>query len=228
MFNAELVKKEFLSGKPVLLFDSQEREAETDMVYYAGSITPRSISYMRKRAGGQICYVSGSRFREGLGIPFLLDLYKNHPVLSSLAGKRPGYGDPPAFNVWLNHIDTNTGISDRDKALTIRRLHDVAELIYNNRIEEARRIFATEFYGPGHVPILTSRGLRNRRGHTELTVALALITRLTPSIVIAEMLDEEISLPYEDARKFAEENNLLFIDGADIVSEAERKGYTND
>ncbi len=228
VFDPKIIREELLSGKPVLIFDSSEREAETDMVYYAGAVTPGRIAYMRKNAGGQICYVSGSKFRESLGIPFLLELYMQHPVLKNLAGKKPGYGDPPAFNVWLNHVNTKTGISDRDKALTIRALHEVAELVYSGKTREALEKFEKEFYGPGHVPVLTSRGLRNRRGHTELTVALAGIIGLTPSIVIAEMLDEEVSLSYDEAKKFAEENGLLFIDGAEIVNEAFKRGLIDD
>lgn len=228
MLNPLQVRNEFLRGKPILIFDSIEREAETDMVYYAGVVDPLKIAFMRKNAGGQICYVSGRKFREALGIPFLVDLYMKHPVLRELGSKKPQYGDPPAFNVWLNHVSTKTGISDRDKSTTLRALHEVAELLYRGLVNEARYKFVREFYGPGHVPVLTSRGLENRRGHTELTVALALIAGLTPSIVIAEMLTDEVSLPYEDARKFASRNDLLFIDGADIVAEAEKRGFLND
>ncbi len=222
------IRNELLSGKPVLVFDSIEREAETDMVYYAGVIDYRRIAYLRKYAGGQICFVSGAKFRESLDIPFLAELYNKHPVLRELARKKPGYGDQPAFNVWLNHVATKTGISDEDKALTIRVLHDVAELVYKGLTIEARNKFIKEFYGPGHVPVLTSRGLSVRRGHTELTVALFLLAGLTPSIVIAEMLDEGKSLAYEDARRFASRNNLLYIDGVDIVAEAEKRGLLND
>ncbi len=228
MIDSISVRGELLKGRPVLVFDSIEREAETDMVYYAEAIDYRSIAFMRKNAGGQICFVSGSRFRESLGIPFLAELYSKHPVLRELSAKRPGYGDQPAFNVWLNHVNTKTGISDHDKALTIRALHEVAELVYKGLVVEAREKFTREFYGPGHVPVLTSRGLSVRRGHTELTVALSLLAGLTPSIVIAEMLDEGLSLSYEDAKKFARRHGLLYIDGVDIVAEAEKRGFLND
>lgn len=222
------VRNQLISGKPVLIFDSIEREAETDMVFYAGAIDYSKIYYLRKYAGGQICYVSGRLFREALGIPFLQELFQKHPSLRSISARRPRYGDPPAFNLWLNHVGTKTGISDKDKALTISALHEVAELVYRGLINDAKTKFEKEFYAPGHVPILTSRGLANRRGHTELTVGLAMITGLVPSIVIAEMLDEGDSLPYEDAKRFAKANGLLFVDGVDIVAEAERRGYLND
>jgi 3,4-dihydroxy 2-butanone 4-phosphate synthase len=55
-----------------------------------------------------------------------------------------------------------------------------------------------------------------------------LITGLVPAMVIAEMLGEGISLPYEDAKRFAREHGLIFIEGVDIITEAEKRGFIND
>lgn len=222
------VRNQLVSGKPILVFDSVEREAEVDMVFYAETIDTSKVGYLRRNAGGLICYVSGSLFRETLNIPFLQDVLSREKSFRELSSKKPRYGDPPAFNIWVNHVSTRTGISDRDRALTIRNLHEVATLIYRGYLNEAREKFNKEFYAPGHVPVLTSRGLANRKGHTELVTALAVILGLTPSMVISEMLGEGSSLPYEDAKKFADRNNLVFIDGVDIVVEAEKRGVLND
>jgi len=222
------VRKELLRGRPVLLFDSFHREAEVDMVFYAEGIDSSKISYLRKHAGGLICFVSGRIFREALDLPYMRDLMKLHPHLKRISEKNPRYGDPPAFNIWVNHVNVRTGISDEDRALTIRGLAEVARMIYSGYFDVARDIFYRDFYSPGHVPILTSRGLANRKGHTELATALALLTGLTPAMVIAEMLDEAQSLPYEDAKRFAAVNNLIFIEGADIIAAAEERGLIND
>lgn len=222
------IRKDLLQGKPVLVFDSAKREAEVDMVFYAEKIDGLKISYLRKNAGGLICFVSGRIFRETLDLPFMRDLLMLHNSLKTLGDKNPRYGDPPAFNIWVNHVNTRTGISDNDRALTIKRLAETAKLVYKGFVNEAREVFMKEFYAPGHVPILTSRGLANRRGHTELVTALALLTGLTPAMVIAEMLDEGISLPYEDAKKFAVKHGLSFIEGADIITAAEERGFIND
>ncbi len=222
------VRSALLSGEPVLIFDSMSREAETDMVYYAGVISYDRIARLRRDAGGLICYVSGRLFREALELPFLNEALSRHPVYGRLVDKKPRYGDPPAFNIWVNHVDTYTGISDHDKALTIRRLHEVAENIYKGFMEEAQTIFYREFYAPGHVPVLTSRGLGSRRGHTELVTALAVITGLTPSMVIAEMLSEGTSMAREDAMRYARRHGLHYIDGFDIIVEAEKRGVLND
>lgn len=222
------VRNELLSGKPILIFDSVKREAEVDMVFYAINIDSKKITYLRKNAGGLICFVSGRVFREALDLPFFQDLLLEHKILRDLGSKNPKYGDPPAFNIWVNHTGTHTGINDNDRAFTIRKLAEVAKLVYKGFTTEAREIFTKEFYAPGHVPILTSRGLANRQGHTELVTALAILTGLTPAMVIAEMLDEETSLSYEDARRFARRNDLLFIEGADILADAMQRGILND
>ncbi len=222
------VRNALLTGSPVLIFDSMSREAETDMVFYAGAISYDRIARLRRDAGGLICYVSGRLFRETLGLQFLNEALARHPTYGRLVDKKPRYGDPPAFNIWVNHVDTHTGISDYDKALTISRLHEVAENIYKGFTEEAQTIFFKEFYAPGHIPVLTSRGLESRKGHTELVTALAVITGLTPSMVIAEMLSEGTSLPREDAQRYARRHDLFYIDGFDIIVEAERRGILND
>jgi len=222
------VRNELLSGRPVLIFDSFHRESEVDMVFYAETVDSSKISFLRKNAGGLICFVSGRLFREILNIPFMRDILVKEPSLRELAVKNPRYGDPPAFNIWVNHVNTRTGISDEDRALTIKKLAEVAKLVYKGFTSSAREIFFREFYSPGHVPILTSRGLSRRKGHTELVTALALLTGLTPAMVIAEMLSDGLSLSYEDARRYAFSNNIVFLEGVDIIAVAEERGLIND
>ncbi len=223
-----IVRRELLSGKPILLFDSIKREAEVDMVFYAEAIDHRKIAYLRREAGGLICFVSGKLFREVLELPFMRELIIQHNSLHELGEKNPRYGDQPAFNIWVNHVATKTGINDYDRALTITKLYEVSKLVYKGYVNDARELFYREFYAPGHVPILTSRGLSSRKGHTELATAMALITGLIPAMVIAEMLDEGSSLSYEDAKRYARRNNLLFIEGSEIIAEAEKRGIVND
>ncbi|MEM4691105.1 MAG: 3,4-dihydroxy-2-butanone-4-phosphate synthase [Desulfurococcaceae archaeon] len=228
MIDWSIVRNHLLQGKPLLVFDSMERESEVDMVFYAEKIDASKISFLRRNAGGLICFATGSLVREALGINYIQDMLINNPSIKELVSKKPRYGDQPAFSIWVNHINTYTGITDRDRALTLRNLYEVVSLVYKGYFREARDKFMKEFYAPGHVPILISRGLNNRRGHTELVTALALISGLTPAMVISEMLGEDSSLPYEDAKKFAQKNNLLFLEGVDIVFEAEKRGFLND
>jgi len=130
--------------------------------------------------------------------------------------KIPRYGDKPAFSLWVNHVSTRTGISDEDRATTIAELHKVVKLLTEDP-EGAREKFYSEFMAPGHVPILLSRGIERRRGHTELVTKLAEVSGLERSMVIAEMLGEGKSLSKSEAISYARSKDLLLLEGKDIL-----------
>ncbi len=205
------------SGGPVMIFDSREREGEVDLVYPAWAVTWREIKDLRVTAGGLICFATLYSLLRPMGVRWASEIISMVPELRPLASKRPSYGDPPAFTIWVNHVSVRTGISDEDRARTVRALDRVVEAAANGRVEEASRMFREEFMSPGHVPILASRGLRNRRGHTELAVSLALLAGLRPSIVLAEMLGDRWSLGLDEARRIAEKRGIPLVTGDEIV-----------
>ncbi|MEZ0290054.1 MAG: 3,4-dihydroxy-2-butanone-4-phosphate synthase [Sulfolobales archaeon] len=213
------VREDLLSGRPVLLYDLEGREEETDMVLYAGSIDHRSIYMLRREAGGLICYVTSEQVARELGLVFLSDLLTQHPLYRDLASKRLRYGDQPPYTLYVNHIKVRTGISDRDRALTIRELDKIVGLIERGDAKLAREIFYREFVAPGHVPILIGRDISLRRGHTELSLLIAKRTGLRPSMVIAEMLVEGDSMSKDEAIKYAGERGFIFIEGIDLLRE---------
>ncbi|RLG79085.1 MAG: 3,4-dihydroxy-2-butanone 4-phosphate synthase [Thermoprotei archaeon] len=205
-------------GLPVFIFDSGSRENEVDMVYYGGSITSSAITNLRKLAGGLICYSMPLSIGRAIGLRYMDEILRDAGY-GKIAGRLLGYGDPPNFSLWVNHIKVITGIRDSDRALTIRELHRIVELILAGKEKEAVEKFNSEFTTPGHVPVLLGRGLEVRRGHTELSLALMELAGLPPSSVIAEMLDGEGAMSYEDARKVAEKLGSVIIEGAEIIEE---------
>ncbi len=213
--NRENLRNTLLSGLPVMVYDFDGREEEVDMVFYAGSVTWKSVYTLRKEAGGLICYVTGKEEGTKLGLGLITDELRNYQKYSKLV-KRPVYGDEPAFAMWVNHMSTRTGISDEDRAKTILELHKTVELIRKDEAS-AREKFFNEFMAPGHVPVLLSRGLEKRRGHTELTSSLMEYLGLEKSVVIAEMLDERYSMKREKAENFAKSNGIPFITGKEIL-----------
>lgn len=202
-------------GRPVLVYDAPSRESEVDMVYYAGLVGVGEVHTLRSVAGGLICYATSREVGGLLGLRYMHELLGAHGYSQLL--KRPRYGDPSPFSLYVNHIGVRTGISDADRALTIRELHKVVELAVEGRIEEARTKFYSEFYAPGHVPVLLARGLGERRGHTELAVALAIMAGLKPSVVFAEMLGYGSSLDLRGAERVAQERNLVLLSGDEIA-----------
>ncbi len=206
------IKKGLIEGMPLIVYDFDGREEETDMVFYAGAVTWKSINQLRKDAGGLICYVTGQEEARDLGLNFLTEEWKTHPVYQNLI-KRPSYGDYPSFTMWVNHVSVSTGISDVDRANTIRELHN----LLTDHVENKEQFFMKHFYAPGHVPVLASRGLKERKGHTELVSHIAELVGLPRSMVIAEMLGDGKSLKRANAEEYALRNNLTFLEGKDII-----------
>ncbi len=205
------------SGSPIMLYDDDNREGEVDLVYPAWVADAEVIYDLRVSAGGLICYATDRRIVEFLGLPWGDELLAGYGKLGLLASKRLKYGDKPAFTIWINHVNVKTGISDEDRSLTVKSLDDVVRLYYDGRHAEALEKFYSEFQAPGHVPILAARSLRERRGHTELTIALLKAAGLRPSAVFAEVLSKGRSATLEEARSLAARRKMPLVVGRDIL-----------
>jgi len=218
LWSVEEALEALKGGVPVLIHDSASRENEVDMVFYAGVIDADKIYLLRTRAGGVICHATARSVIEALGLAFLDDVLAGagRPY-TLLASRRLGYGDRPAFVLWLNHANVKTGVTDEDRALTVARLHEVVRMAWRGDAKGARRVFEEEFQAPGHVAFLASRGLSRRRGHTELAVSLALLAGLEPSVVFAEMLARGTRLSLDDATVLAEREGWPLLRGDQIV-----------
>ncbi len=206
-------------GEFVLLHDSAGRENEIDMVAAAEFVTPEHVARMRQHGGGLICIAIDNSFGQNLGIKYMHDILSNSDSFDSkskemIMGLAP-YGDHPTFSITINHYQTYTGITDRDRALTIR---EMANLF---KIENKRNKFVSSFKTPGHVPLLIgSRGLlASRQGHTEMSIYLAQLAELVPVTAICEMMDAETysALSFEKAQHYAKQNAIPFIDGKELI-----------
>jgi len=210
------------AGKFVLLHDSNSRENEVDMVIPADAVRPQHVAMMRQDAGGLICVALQSRIADAFGVPYLTDIYREAlPKFKILKTTYPNdipYDERSAFSITVNHRKTFTGVTDIDRALTISELGKLgASAAKGDLVEE----FGKNFRSPGHVHLLrAAKGLlAERRGHTELVVALAEIAGVTPVISICEMLDAKTNraLSGEDAREYGKKRGIEFLEGSDIV-----------
>jgi 3,4-dihydroxy 2-butanone 4-phosphate synthase len=206
-------------GEFVLLYDSGKRENEVDMVIAAQFVTPEHISRMRLHGGGLICIALKNSFAQSLNLQYMHDILSHSTDMDSdskqmIMGTAP-YGDHPTFSISINHKQTYTGITDRDRALTIKEMAN----LYSSR--NAKSEFISSFSTPGHVPLLlASRGLlATRQGHTEMSVYLAEIAKLIPVTAICEMMDSQTysAMSVEKAMIFAKENAIPFIDGKELL-----------
>lgn len=209
-------------GRLILLHDSDGRENEIDMVIAAEHITPGIISLMRINAGGLICCSIGHGFAKNIGLSYMHDiLFLSNSLdseLKSMIYGRTKYGDHPTFSISVNHIDTRTGITDSDRALTAKKL----ALLSQQDLRIQKNYFVSTFRTPGHLPLLIAEKglLQNRQGHTEMSIFLMRLAGLTPVSVICEMMDNEThaALSVTNAQSFAKTNNIPFLDASELLS----------
>ena len=212
-------------GEPVLVYDADGREEETDMTIASQFVTPELVRVLRRDAGGLLCTTVPPGARERLELPFLVDILGEasgrHPVLARMMATSAPYDAVASpFSITINHRDTRTGITDRDRALTISRFAQLVGEALKRENGWGIEALGREFRSPGHVPLLNAaEGLvERRRGHTELTTALVTMAGLVPSATICEMMgDDGRALSKEDAKDYARARNLVFLEGQDVV-----------
>ncbi len=216
---ALVIKKaieELKKGNPVLVFDAEGREEETDIVFASQFINEEKIRFMRKEGGGLICTTLPREKAKIIELPYLHEVFeKSEFSIFRYISRKVRYDSLPAFSITINHVDNYTGISDRERAKTI---YEFARFIENvEELKEPKKEFGARFIAPGHVHLLISAGLNNRKGHTELSTALVEMAGLIPSATIVEMLgDDGHSLSKDDAMHYAKEHNLVFVEGKEI------------
>jgi len=174
-------------GKMVIVTDDEDRENEGDIVAAAEFATPEMINFMATHAKGLICMPMDQAFTEKLG-------------LSQMTSANT---DPhaTAFTVSIDHVDTGTGISAFERALTARKCTEPGAK-------------ASDFRQPGHMfPLLARKhGVLARPGHTEATVDLLRLAGLQPCGLCVEMMADDGSMMKTPALiTFAETHDLKFV-----------------
>lgn len=219
----------FARGEPVCVFDAENREGETDLLFPALNADPASMRRLRQECGGLLFLAIGHEVGEAFGMPYLQDLHaapallEEHPVLHALRTNDLQYDARSAFTLSINHRETFTGITDRDRALTTRRFAELTQQVLDEATDQAQAIAALgkEFRTPGHIPVCreAEHGLKRRQGHTELAVGLARAAGTVPVVIGAEMLqpDGDAALPVADAEAWAAKHGIPFVHGAELL-----------
>lgn len=179
-------------GKIIVVIDDPDRENEGDLLMAADMVTGEAINFMAKYGRGLICMpVEAKRMKELNINSMVTNNTDNHET---------------AFTVAIDHIDTTTGISAFERALTIKKV------LEDSKPEEFRR--------PGHVFPLIAKdgGVLERIGHTEAAVDLAKLAGLKPAGVICEIMNEDGTMARTpELMEFANIHNLKIITIADLV-----------
>jgi len=216
--------EELRNGKMVLVYDADGREEETDMVIASEFVDQHIVKAFRKDAGGLICVTIPPETRHCIGIPYMVDVLHNskglYPILDGLKANDIPYDAKSSFSLTINHRKTFTGITDRDRALTISEFAKIVQLSRSCNNGHAADTFAKNFRSPGHVHLLNAseKLVLDRQGHTELATALMVLAGLTPTATICEMIgDDGRALSKNRAQKYAADNGLLYLEGREII-----------
>lgn len=183
--------KDIKEGKMVIVVDDESRENEGDLVIPADMVTPDVINFMTKYGRGLICMPIMKKKAVQLGL--------NDMVATNTDNHQT------AFTVSVDHIDTTTGISAYERALTIEKM--VNDTNPNN------------FRRPGHMfPLIAKDGLLQvRDGHTEASIELSILAGFSPNAVICEILNDDGTMArLDDLSKFREVHNLKIISIEDL------------
>ena len=186
---------------------------------------------LRNDCGGLLFLAIGNEIGEMLDLPWLQDIHttpenvKRWPVLQELQTNDLGYDTKSAFTLSINHRQTYTGITDRDRALTTRRFGELwleLEKKKNLTSKQAQQALGKEFRTPGHIPVCREQkgGLSTRQGHTELAVSIARLAGVAPCTIGAEMLQPngDGALPVEEALLYAKKHNIPMVTGKDLLN----------
>lgn len=216
----------FHTGLPVCLFDAENREGETDLLFPAEFAQPATMRQLRFDCGGLLFLAIGHEVGEKFGLPYLQDLHmdetlmEKHPVLHALQTDDLQYDTRSAFTLSINHRQTFTGITDHDRSLTTRRFAQLYSEVCDSGTN-AIEALGKEFRTPGHIPVCreSKGGLSSRQGHTELAVGLARLAGVTPVVIGAEMLqpDGDLALSVSEARIWAAERDIPFLTGKELM-----------
>ena len=222
----EKALEDLRAGKIILVTDDPDRENEGDMICAAEFATQANINFMASQAKGLICTPMSVEIAQKLGFP---------PMVSENTDNHE-----TAFTVSIDHVETTTGISAKERSFTMVKCTDPA-----SKPEDFRR--------PGHVfPLIARRGgVLVRNGHTEATVDLLRLAGLTQCGVCCEIMDEDGTMMqtpklWELAKKYdmtfitiKELQDYCRIHESHVIREAEAKlptqygefrmfGYIND
>ena len=89
-------------GKPILVFDDEKREGETDLMIASQYITPGYIRQMRQDGGGLICVTIRQQEAERIPLPYMDDFLSRYGGISGLFTNTDlGYDVSSAFSFLL-------------------------------------------------------------------------------------------------------------------------------
>jgi len=195
----ESAMKALRAGEMIVLVDDESRENEGDIVMAAEKATVEKLNFIVREARGLLC-VPITREKAAQ-----LNLHK-------MTANTDKYETP--FTVSVDAAKTGTGISIKDRLLTIKTILSEKSMPHN-------------LHRPGHVFPLVARegGVLQRAGHTEGTVDLLQMAGMKPVGIICEILNKDGSMArLPELSEFAQKHSLRLVCLKELIAYRLRKG----
>ncbi len=193
--NIQTIIKDAKKGKMFILVDDENRENEGDLIIPGSKCNSRVINFMAKHGRGLICLALTKKQIDRLRLPLMSPINKSRMQT--------------AFTVSIEaKKGISTGISAFDRAKTIK----VAINQYSSR---------KDIVSPGHVFPLVARngGVLERAGHTEASIDISKLSKLNPSSVICEVMNEDGRMArLDDLVKFSKKHKIKIASITDLIS----------
>ncbi len=181
-------------GRPILLFDDDDRENEADLIVAAERITPETMAMLIREGSGIVCLCLPDEALQRLQLPPMVPRNESR------------YGTAFTVSIEARH-GVATGVSAADRVTTIRAAI-------------ADDAMAEDLVSPGHVFPLRAHpgGVLARAGHTEGSVDLMVLAGLKPAAVLCELMNADGSMARgEQVETFALTHGLPTLTIAEIV-----------
>ena len=187
--------KDAKKGKMFILVDDKNRENEGDLIIPASKCNSKSINFMAKHGRGLICLALTKKQVDNLKLPLMSSINKSRMQT--------------AFTISIEaKKGITTGISAQDRAKTIKTA-------INPKVKKS------DIVSPGHVFPLVARngGVLERAGHTEASVDISKLSKLNPSSVICEVMNEDGRMArLNDLFKFSKKHKIKLASIEDLIS----------
>ncbi len=182
-------------GKMFILVDDKNRENEGDLVVPGSKCNSKTINFMAKHGRGLICLALTKKQIDKLKLPLMSQINRSRMQTAftiSIEAKR----------------GISTGISAFDRAKTIK-------VAINPKSKK------NDIVSPGHVFPLVARngGVLERAGHTEASVDISKLSKLNPSSVICEVMNEDGRMArLDDLVNFSKKHRIKIASIADLIA----------
>jgi 3,4-dihydroxy 2-butanone 4-phosphate synthase/GTP cyclohydrolase II len=182
------------NGKILIVVDDEDRENEGDFICSAELITPEIVNFMAKHGRGLICAALPEERCEELELDLMVGINTSiHETQFTVS-------------VDLINEETTTGVSAKDRALTIKALVDP--------LTQPR-----DLGRPGHIFPLKAKGVLRRAGHTEAVVDLTRLAGLRPGGALVEIMNDDGSMSrLRDLQRISEKFNIKIISIKDLIT----------